>query len=241
MYNQKRFSNRVLVGLSSFLYDCLSIVEVRHNIEEIVRIPFFIAESGEEQFMKDLFLDHDKYKNELSCKVDGTVNQVPRGVIKMLSPSVLSSDMPNHYNKMVYNKVVDGEFSKEIRNFVSLGHYRPMLYNFEITIRCSNHDQRLNIFDNIIDQLTYSRYFYFSYDGFPKLKAQIKFPDDYSVDREYKISFSNNPKPELSFNLELRCYKPIIDERSEYHLNNTIKKSQVAYVEKNRIQSGEDS
>lgn len=241
--HQKIFTHRVLVGLSSFLYDILEIEEEKDNLPTLIKVPFFVSQAGEEQFMKDLFLDHDKYKNELSCKIDGNLRRIPRGVINYNGFDIDSSNLIAGFNRIVYNKEVQGDFADEMREFTSLGDWIPMTYKFDLKIKCSNETQRMNIADTIADELYKTRVFYFSYRGFERLRAAVSFPESFDGKKSVPFGYSQNDlHPELSFSMELKTYKPVIDEKTEYHINNTAKKSIINHIEKpNENNNGTES
>ena len=169
----------------------------------------------------------------MSCKIDGNLKTIPRGVISYNGFDIDSSNLIHGFNRIVYNKEVQGEFSDENREFVRLGDWVPLNYKFDIKIRCSNDTQRMNIADTITDELYKTRIFYFSFYGFERLRAAVSFPESYDGKKSVPFGYSQNDlHPELQFSMELKTYKPIIDEKTEYHSGNTAKKSIINHTEK---------
>lgn len=222
--NSNVFTRSCIVGICSFFYDILEISETRDNIESIIKIPIFYSKAGEEQFIKDLYLDTDKYCNELSSNIEGNLKKIPSGVIKLTGVSVDAANSISGFNRLQYSKEVETEFNIESRDFSSRGELLPHTYDFDITIRCSSDIQRLKIFDALIEQLYKARRFYISYKGFNKIKCTIALPEDYTMEKNFAFGYGDNEKrPEINFKVQMYVYRPVIDQSTEYNVNNTVK------------------
>jgi len=227
------FTRRVFVGVVSFLYDVLEIVDVIDGKGVLKKVPIYPSMAGEAQFISDLFLNHDFYCDVFTGKIDGNVRSIPSGNIRLNTVDLQTANVMSGFNRLLYQKEVQTEFDSEIRDFSARGELLPHEFTFQVEIRCGSANERFKVFDALVEQLWKPRKFFISYRGFAKIPCVMALPDGYTMDKKISFAYNDNDKrPELSFSLQLVSWRPIVDYTTAYHYNNTITKTTVRTVAK---------
>lgn len=230
MVNDKNFDNvfvrRVLVGLASFLYD---IIEIEQNVNgetTTKRVPFFYSMSGgnnSDQYITDLYMNTDRYCNELDPTVEGNISQVPSGVISLGSNDVSQEDVGAGYTRVNFKKEFETEFTQEMRDMSARGDFLPIKFSMEIKIKCGSEIERMKIWEQVITKLWKLKKYWIKYKGFPKLPCTISFPDAYNMDKNFQWRFAENKKrPQLVYGIELLAWLPVLHENTERFDGNRI-------------------
>lgn len=219
MFEKKNFDDvfvrNVIVGVSSFFYDSMKIKEVVKGEVNEKKVPIFYSMTGSEQFLSDYFLNTDKYHNELSCRIEGNVNQIPSGVFTIKTGGVSTSDTTSPA-RMVYDKEVETEMTTEVRKFSAETEILVETFNLEISIKASSDIEKWKIYDVIIENFYKIKKFFIRYKGFEKLPCIIGFPESYDVQKQIQFRYQDDTKrPMIVFNAELKTARPIIDPRTE--------------------------
>jgi len=219
MFEKKNYDNvffrNVIVGLSSFFYDIMEVEEIVNDKASMKKVPIFYSMTGTEQFLTDYFLNTDKYHNELSCKIEGNVNQIPSGVFTVKTGGVSSQDTTSSA-RMVYEKDVETEMTTEVRKFSAETEIIVETFNLEFTIKASSDIEKWKIYDVIIEKFHKVKKFFIKYKGFNKLPCLIGFPDSYDVQKQVQFRFNDNDKrPLVVFSAELKTFRPVPDFKTE--------------------------
>lgn len=227
MFEEKNFdgvfTRKVIVGISSFLYESLKIREIKNEKTNIKSVRFFYSMTGEEQFLQDYFLNTDKYCNVLSPKIEGNVNTIPSGVFTLSNAGINESDLASGYTRIDYQKKFNTEFSLEERDMSARADFIPMQYDFEAKVKCSSDLERMKVFEALIKKFYKARKFWIKFEGFQKLPVMMAFPDSYDMAKNFNFRYPDNEKrPEVVFRLQVVSYMPVIDEKTERFIEEKI-------------------
>src|SRR4051812_5194826 len=158
----------LIVATQGALYDIITIQQLKKDkTKEDINLPFYYSLTGSEQFIKDYFLDTDRYCTDLKCKIEGVMNKIPRALITPAgSVNLRTQDMMGSRVRIKHHKQVDTEFDKEWKEFNSRGEFIPIDFTFDAVVRCSNSGQMFRIFDALVDSYIWKgRRFYLSFQG----------------------------------------------------------------------------
>lgn len=194
----------------------------RGDTKEIVEIPFYYNYGTDEGFLKDFYIG---LPNNCNVPVpEGTYDPVPRGIITITSFQVMSSD--------ITNKFVRGSYTGLERNNrgdnVAVGYSAqlfslPMQVRFDVKVVCDNLNKTLKVAEEIL-KLNYSnRVVYFQYGG-TRIPAQIQFPEQEATDKQYKFTYADNNKVNLSLQLTVESYLPSFEETSNRKASNVMER-----------------
>lgn len=224
------FMRNLIVAVQGALYELISIDQLTNgNESEQIALPFYYSLTGSEQFIKDYFLDTDRYCTELNTKIEGVVNKLPRAIITPSgNVSIKTNEMLGGRVRIKHFASVESDFGKEVRELNSRGEFLPVAFTFEGTIKASNTGQMFKILDAMWDSYIWKgRRFYMDFRGIRKIPCTIKLPDAFNMEKSLKFGYGEEKKPELSFSLEVSAYRPVIDKRTTFDNGNRITDAQV--------------
>lgn len=221
------FIRRVMVGLCSFLYSTLSIKQVKDDQVTRKKIPFFVAmtHGNGEQFMQDMYLDTDKYCNDLK-PVEGNINVIPSGTFMIQSAGVSQQDLGSGYTRTIYSKKFDTEFTVEERDMSAFTNFLPIAFTGELKIKCGSEVERMKVFQEFMAKFYKVKKYWIRYNGFPKLPCMISFSENGEMEKNFTFQYPDggNNRPILTVSFELTAWMPVIDPSTERFHEERIKK-----------------
>jgi len=219
------FIRKVIVATLSYLYDTVYIPEVKNGAPVMEKVPIYYSRTGDWQFLIDHFLDNDKYCKELGLPKDGNINTYPSGVMTFNNIQIISGDLTNKYERIMYFKDSIDEFGGETHQMSSRTEILPISMDLEIKWRSTTDLQRFKIWESITANLWRSETYAFNYNGFDRIPCTLGFPDSSNMSKSFNFSMgSQEDYIEFSSNLELITYLPIGDRSTERYAENIIEK-----------------
>lgn len=227
------FIRTCIVGLVGRLQGLIKI-SVPKNLqeEEIIEVPISYSQIGSESYLRGLFLENEQYCL-LKDKVDGTGGRtMPYGTVVMDdSLSVETSEIGSVGARVDHQILVHDEFGTSIEMCNSRVAFLPITLSFKLVFKCDTELTKFKIIDSILDNLIYPKKFKISHRGIHNIGCTIKLSESISgiVRQEFSYDNTDGGISEVSVNIDLLTYKPIISNSSTYRVDNTNKNRLVEY------------
>lgn len=215
--NENIISRAVIAGLLGVLNNDIKYEQSWSNDDiEVVSVPWFYNQSGDERFMQDF------YTHYADCNfprpVDGNFDVIPRGVITYTGSSIDSNRITNRFVRARYLKLVDGK----LESFVSFMYSIPLNIKFDCELWLDTQLTALKIEQSIREVFYKTVTFYMYYKGM-RLGATAGFSEDNVLTKNIQYSFESDNRVKLTFNIEVETYQPVFDQSTEIKANNRIK------------------
>lgn len=189
------FFRDLFASVSYFMYDVLAITRVVNNVSEVVKIPIFPSATGNENFIKDYYIDRD-----IKCPnfpaFESVANVLPSG--RMLIGTGMSIDtqlVMNNGSRTV--RVQSDDTSDFTSDFVKKYSRRTILtINVEvvITMKSASMIERFKILESMLTFFYKTRTLYFSSNGINKIPVTVGMSDSMRADRKNKFKFGEDSK-----------------------------------------------
>lgn len=215
--NEDLISRAVIAGMLNVLNNNIEYNQVWSNDEkEIVNVPWFYNQSGDERFMQDFYTHY--HSCNFPKPVDGNFDMFPRGVITYTGADVDSNRITNRFVQGKYVREVEGK----LQSFVSFLYSIPLTVKFDCEIWADTQVTALKLEQAIRESFYKTVTFYVYYKGM-RLGCTSGFSEDVVIDKLIEYSFESDNKIKLTFNIEVETYQPVFDPTTEMDANNTMK------------------
>jgi len=203
----------VTVALLDLLNRKITIDQVVDGKIQTETVPFFYHFSGDENFMKDFFMELPT-----DCKIpshaEGNFETYPKGVLKMNSFSVKPNEITN---KFVRGTVKKAEYTaddqKVLKAYSAYLFALPININFEAKITADSMNQALQIISGLLEEF-YKQYFLFYQFRGIKIPAQYEFNDTAPVDKKFDFTYADDNKIYATCDIVVETFYPIFDSNT---------------------------
>lgn len=208
------FIRTVIAGVINILNDRLYLLYRLSDTETKTHyVPFYYSMTGDERALQDFYLNWNDCVQPKT--VDGNIDVLPRGMVKMNSVSINTASLTNYH--------VRGDFVREnadnqLSTYSAKLHSIPVKMTFEVEIQSDTLEDSWKIWEKVIEVFwpTVASSVRWNYVRIP---FQIGFPADFPSEKLYSWSFgainASNVNINMKFNLDLETYYPIFDKNSE--------------------------
>ncbi len=221
MFNHKYntdnvFSRSIIVGLINLLNNKIQIPNILDTgVVDIIEIPWFFSQGGDERFMQDYFENWSDCLHPLMA--DGNYDIIPRGNVKLASENINSGALTHRFVRGRRVREIGGQ----LHTFSSYLNSIPMNYTFEASIKTDTYLDALKITQTIREVFYSTQIFYTRYDGF-KIPCQAGFPEDLGIEKTFEYTYADDTQTMVNFSIEVECYQPVTDKTSEMSAANII-------------------
>jgi hypothetical protein len=215
--NEDILVRAVLAGLLDILNNHIEYQQVWGNDDiEIVKVPWFYNQSGDERFMQDF------YTHYAEClpprPVDGNFDMIPRGTIKYSGSTINAQRITSRYVQGRYVKEVDGK----LESYVSFLYSIPLQIRIDCEMWIDREITALKI-EQEIRETFYKTVTYYTYYKGLRVGCTVGFPEDIAIEKNVQYSFESDNKIKLTFSLEIESYQPVFDKTTEMKATTKIK------------------
>jgi hypothetical protein len=199
----------------------------RNNVVQSYAVPFFYNYGTDEGFLKDFYVGLPD-----NCRVpvaEGTYDIIPRGIVTLSSFQVKSGDITNKFvrgNFAEDGTNAAGEITYEAKS--ALLYSLPLQVKFDVKVIVDNLNKTFKVAESLMDLNYSNRVVYFQYKGV-RIPAQIQFPESESFDKQYKFTYSDNNKINLTLSLNIETYFPSFEKTSTRNRANVMDKILVTH------------
>jgi len=209
------FIRTVIAGVINILNDRVYLIYRLSDTETKTHyVPFYYSLTGDERALQDFYIQWNDCIQPK--KVDGNIDVLPRGMVKMNNVNINTSSLTNY--------LVRGDFVKEDENnqlltYSAKMHSIPLKMNFEIEIQADTQEDSWKIWEKDIEVFwpTVASSVRWNYVRIP---FQMGFPADMPIEKLFQWSYgsvsSQNVNTNMKFTVELETYYPIFDKNTEF-------------------------
>lgn len=206
-YNRDNIHARaVIVGLINLLNQEVFIINTHSNErQDIVEIPFYYSNAGDERFLQDYFMEwrdcvHPKY-------LDGNFDPIPRGVVQLTDVTLNTGSFTQRWIRGNFNRIVNGKIETYNAYINSL----PIDMNFDVAVQVDTMTDAFKIQQAILEVFYRVQIFNTTFKGL-MIPCQVGFPESYPINKTFEFNYPTDTKIEMTFSLALETYFPIFDE-----------------------------
>lgn len=185
-------------------------------------VPFFYNYGTDEGFLKDFYVGLPD-----NCRIpvaEGTYDIVPRGIVTLSSFQVKSGDLTNRFVRGNFAATDIGQSGEKIYAPKSALLYSlPLDVKFDVKVIVDNLNKAFKVAEALLDINYSNRVVYFQYKGV-RIHAQIKFPDQETIDKQYKFTYADNNKLNVNLSLSVETYFPSFEKSSMRDRGNVMDK-----------------
>lgn len=215
------FIRTVIAGVINILNDRVFLTYRLSDTETKTHyVPFYYSLTGDERALQDFYVQWNDCIQPK--KVDGNVDVLPRGMVKMNNVSINTSTLTNY--------LVRGEFVKEDENnqlltYSAKMHSIPLKMTFEVEIQSDTQEDSWKIWEKMIEVFwpTVASSVRWNYVRIP---FQMGFPADMPTEKLFQWSFgsvsSQNANINMKLSIDLETYYPIFDKNTEFFKGQSI-------------------
>lgn len=215
------FIRTVIAGVINILNDRVYLIYRLSDTETKTHyVPFYYSLTGDERALQDFYVQWNDCIQPK--KVDGNIDVLPRGMVKMNNVNINTSSLTNY--------LVRGDFVKEDENnqlltYSAKMHSIPLKMNFEIEIQADTQEDSWKIWEKVIEVFwpTVASSVRWNYVRIP---FQMGFPADMPIEKLFQWSYgsvsSQNVNTNMKFTVELETYYPIFDKNTQFFKGNQI-------------------
>jgi hypothetical protein len=215
------FIRTVIAGVINILNERVYLIYRLSDTETKTHyVPFYYSLTGDERALQDFYVQWNDCIQPK--KVDGNIDVLPRGMVKMNNVNINTSSLTNY--------LVRGDFVKEDENnqlltYSAKMHSIPLKMNFEIEIQADTQEDSWKIWEKVIEVFwpTVASSVRWNYVRIP---FQMGFPADMPIEKLFQWSFgsvtSQNVNTNMKFTVELETYYPIFDKNTQFFKGNQI-------------------
>ena len=216
------FLRNLTISILDLLNGETQIDLARNNVIQSYSVPFFYNYGTDEGFLKDFYIGLPD-----NCRVpvaEGTYDIVPRGIVTLGSFQVKAGDITN---KFVRGNFAGDKVGPNGENVFApksaLLYCLPMQVKFDVKVILDNLNKAFKVAESLLDLNYSNRVVYFQYKGV-RIPAQIQFPESETIEKNYKFSYTDNNKLNLTLSLTVETYFPSFDKSSERDRGNVMDK-----------------
>ena len=204
-----------IVGLVSQLNNQLKFDNIWGDKDKReVRVPWFYAMSGDENFLQDYFSNWSDCAPDF---IEGNTDPIPRGTVWMTGYSVMSANLTSRYVRGYYTKEIEGE----LKRFNSYINSIPIQMNFSAEILVDTTIDSFKIVQAITSLFYRTQVFSVNFKGF-RVPSQAGFPDTYPLTKQFEFTYGVTDRYKVTFDIEVQSYLPITDDSEEFFAGNNI-------------------
>lgn len=215
------FIRTVIAGVINILNDRLYLVYQLSDTEtKTTYVPFYYSMTGDERALQDFF---QQWNDCVQPKmVDGNIDRLPRGIVKMSNVSINLASMTNY---LVRGDYVKESATGELMTHSAKLHSIPLRMTFEVELQFDTQEDSWKIWEKIVELLwpTIASSVRWNYVRIP---FQMGFPADIAIEKLFQWSYgsvnSSNVNIIMKFNIELETYYPVFDKNTEFFKGNRI-------------------
>lgn len=213
------FTRAVSIGLINLLNNNIIIWNrISDNKIQEIPIPFYYDASGDERFMNDILL-HDTLDDCVDRKmVEGNIDVIPRGWIRMDSCTI---NVATFTNRFVYGEYTEETDDGELRTYSAPVIIVPLDLTYTAQIKF---DSLLDVhkgLQKVIETFYKVNTFKIMYNGMV-IQVSAAFPEDHTITKTYEFSFGDDTTPTLDFSLAVETYLPLMDKTKQFAKTNII-------------------
>lgn len=209
-YNTDNVHSRaVIVGVVNLLNSRVMYEQVLSDTDiEMVYVPFYYNNGGDERFMQDYFLQwndciHPKH-------ADGNYDVIPRGIVTMSSKTIDTSKLTHRFVRGTFVKEIGGK----LQQFNAYINSLPISMNFDVEIEVDTNLDAFKVEQSIMETFYKTQVFSVNFRGF-RIPCQVGFADDYGVEKTFEFTYQANARILVKFSLSLETYYPVTDPTTE--------------------------
>ena len=216
------FLRNLTIAILDLLNGETQIDLARNNVVQSYDVPFFYNYGTDEGFLKDFYVGLPD-----NCRVpvaEGTYDIVPRGIVTLGSFQVKSGDITNKFvrgNFAEDGTGPNGQLTYEAKS--ALLYSLPMQVKFDVKVIVDNLNKGFKVAESLLDINYSNRVVYFQYRGV-RIPAQIQFPETETLDKQYKFTYADNNKINLTLSLNVETYFPSFERSSTRNRANVMDK-----------------
>jgi len=211
------FSRAIVVGLINLLNNKIQYENYLSETDkkDIIEVPWFFNQSGDERFMQDFFQHWD---NCIHPKLaTGNYDIIPRGVVTLIDETIDTGSMTNRFVRGSRVKEVNGQ----LQTFSAFLNSIPLNISFDCVIETDTYLDSLKIRQTIIETFYAVQVYHVTYKGV-KIPCQVGFPEQVGIDKTFEYSYGDDTKTRLTFDLSLQTFQPVFDKTTERHNANRM-------------------
>lgn len=215
------FIRTIIAGVINILNDRIFLTYQLSDTETKIHfVPFYYSMTGDERTLQDFYLQWNDCVQPK--KVDGNIDVLPRGMVKMNSIDINTASLTNYH--------VRGDFVKEndqnqLLTYSAKLHSIPIKMSFEVEIQSDTLEDSWKIWEKIVEVFwpTVASSVRWNYVRIP---FQMGFPTTLPSEKLYQWDLgainSSNVNINLKFAIDLETYFPIFDKNSQFFKGNGI-------------------
>lgn len=216
------FIRAIIAGVINILNDRLYLeYQLSDTEKKTAYVPFYYSMTGDERALQDFY---QQWNDCIQPKmVDGNIDVLPRGIIKMNSVTVNAQAMTNY---LVRGQYVKESTEGELLTYSAKLHSIPLRMSFDVELQFDTQEDSWKLWEKVMELLnpTIASSVRWNYVRIP---FQMGFPaDNISLNKLFEWSFgsvnSSNVNNSMKFPIELETYYPVFDKKTEMFAGNRI-------------------
>jgi hypothetical protein len=219
------FLRNLTIALLDLLNGEMVLTIARDDHKEEFSVPFVYNYGTDEGFLKDFYIGLPD-----NCRIpvaEGTYDIIPRGIVTMSSFQIKSSDITNKFVRGSFTQTEKGTNDQNVLTGYSAQLFSlPLAVKFEVKIICDNLNKAFKIAESMLNINYSNRVMYFQYNGV-RIPAQFQFPASETVDKQYKFTFTDNNKINVSLSIDVETYFPSFESTSKRKASNVMERINV--------------
>lgn len=203
------FLRYLIAGISETLSDVISYDQIESDtVTNTYTVPVMLSGTGQERFLQYYF--NDKNYEVCESQIEGSFDQVPRGVITYNGNSINTNNNTSPYSR---GDVFEVDENGKIRMYNSNIQGIPINLTISFEVWTNSVAEQWKIWQSLIKSLYYTKQFKFIFDGCI-VPCTIAFPDE--IQQEKLIEFKNGADKDkmlLKTSLDIETYLPILTDK----------------------------
>jgi hypothetical protein len=206
----------IIIGLLAFLEGKVLIKYQISNTEyKLKPVPFFFTNTGDEKFVQDFYIYGD------TTKAEGNYDSVPRGIVNFNGLSILTGNFTNKFVRGTYNKEVPGQNSGTVKAFSATINSIPIVLTYSVEIIVDSLTESMKIIEKVIETFYKVNIYNMDFKGL-MVPCQLVFSDTQNIEKNLSISYGDDNKIFVKFDLDLFTHHPIMDLQTERFRGNIM-------------------
>jgi hypothetical protein len=222
-YNKKHNSDditirNITVGLVKEFDKGLTLVNIRKDKREEIKIPFYYSSTGDERFMQDFFLN-DPLTDPDGRISETDIHRTPYGLITLNGLKTIRTDS-------ITNKFVRGSYLKEdeegeLKTYTANLFSIPILLNYNIEIRISTVTDQFKVAEVLVREYFKNRTFHVNVNNVV-IACTMKLPETFEGERTMEFGFDTDKIINITFSIDVESYMAHFDSNTEIFIGNRI-------------------
>lgn len=225
------FIRSVFASISETLTNRLSYFQIEEDDVRVKKpVPIYLSATGDERFLQYHFSGVDRETCETF--VEGTIDKIPRGVIKIDNVTIDRSQLTSDFGK---GRIYETDENGNVKLFTAEVRAIPLTIPINLKIVGDTINEVWKIFDNLLDTLYFNQKFRFLYKGIV-CEGNINFPDAPLENKVFEFSYgTSTEKPALNVALDVVTYKPSVKEKTRYSNDKRIQRFETTIAIDNQV------